>query len=118
MPSIQNSVIDASLVYIRDHGGRIDICSSEPKDFPGVAKSSLANKTGFKIGGPTDAAAGRKVVIPALDGQIARNGNATHWALSDGKEVLLATGALTAPQAVTKGNAFALEPIDILMGTN
>jgi len=38
---------------------------------------------------------------------------ATHWALTDGATLLLATGALTSSQAVTSGNTFTLDAISL-----
>jgi len=57
----------------------------------------------------------RKVTVAAFsDGAVSGNGTVTHWAIVDtGNSRLLATGTLSASQAVTSGNTFSLPVFDI-----
>lgn len=116
MPFINDEVFDQGLDYADTNGTRIDICSQEPTTYAEATSTyTLGNKTGLNTGatqaGATD---GRRVIVPAItDGSVTGTGTATHWALSDGSAVLIATGALSASQAVTSGNTFTLDAISI-----
>ena len=118
MAYINDEVFDQGLDYADTNGTRIDICSQEPSSYGEATTAgtySLGNKTGLNTGatqaGATD---GRRVVVPAItDGSVTNTGTATHWALTDGSAVLLATGALSSSQAVTSGNTFTLDAISI-----
>lgn len=114
-PFISDEVRDQGLDYADTNGTRIDICSSEPANYAAVAGVSLGNKTGLNTGATQDGAVdGRRVQVPAIvDGNVTANGTATHWALTDGLGILVATGALSSSQVVTSGNTFTLDPIDI-----
>lgn len=118
MPFIADIVFDSGLSYADTNGTRIDICSSEPTTYGQATTAgavSLGNKTGLNTGAPEAGATdGRRVIVPAItDGTVSTTGTATHWALTDGASVLIATGALTASQAVTSGNTFTLDAISI-----
>ena len=115
MAFLNDEVYDQGLDYATANGTRIDLCSSEPASYAAVSGVSLGNKTGLTTGateaGDTD---GRKVVVPAItDGTVSGTGTATHWALTDGSAILVATGSLSASQAVTSGNTFTLDAIDL-----
>ena len=118
MAYINDEVFDQGLDYADTNGTRIDICSQEPTSYGEATTAgtySLGNKTGLNTGatqaGATD---GRRVIVPAItDGSVTNTGTATHWALTDGSAVLLATGALSSSQAVTSGNTFTLDAISI-----
>lgn len=115
MAFIADAVFDNGLTYADTNGTRLDICSSEPADYTAATSTaSLGNatvNTGAPQAGDID---GRKVVVPAISsGTVSATGTATHWALTDGTSVLIATGALSASQAVTSGNTFTLDAIDI-----
>lgn len=116
MSYINDELRDQGLDYATANGSRIDICSQEPTTYAEATSTyTLGNKTGLTTGatedGDTD---GRKVVVPVItDGSVTGTGTATHWALTDGSGVLLATGALDASQAVTSGNNFSLTAINI-----
>lgn len=98
-------------------GTRIDITSQVATTYAEATSTyTLGNKTGLTAdttpeNGATD---GRKIVVPAItDGSVTGTATATHWALTDATSVLLATGPLTSTQAVTSGNTFTLDAIDI-----
>lgn len=114
MPLIADAVFDQGLNYADTNGTRIDICSAEPASFAGIAAVSLGNAT-VNTGAPQNGAVdGRRVIVPAITtGSVTATGTATHWALSNGTAILVATGPLTASQAVTSGNTFTLDAITI-----
>ena len=114
MAYINDEVYDQGLDYADTNGTRIDICSSEPASQAAIAGVSLGNdtvNTGATAAGATD---GRRVSVPAITaGSVTATGTATHWALSNGSSILVATGALSASQAVTSGNTFTLDAVSI-----
>jgi hypothetical protein len=107
--------------YINDaytNGTRIDILSQAVTTYADRGTYTLGNKTGLNTGATTNAGTGtgRRVTVPAItDGSVTGTGTATHWALSDGAAVLIACGPLNASQAVTSGNTFSLDSIDIII---
>ena len=115
MAFINDEVRNQGLNYADTNGTRIDICSSEPATYAAVAGVSLGNKAGLNTGATQDGAVnGRRVIVPAItDGSVTGTGTATHWALTDAAAILVATGALSASQAVTSGNTFTLDAISI-----
>jgi hypothetical protein len=116
MAYINDEVFDQGLDYADTNGTRIDICSQEPVSYAAATSTyTLGNKTGLNTGATQNgASSGRRVIVPAItDGSVTGTGTATHWALTDGSAVLIATGALTSSQAVTSGNTFTLDAISI-----
>lgn len=118
MALIADYVFDAALAKLDTEANRLDICSTEPATYAAATSTNtLGNKvTGFSIGAPADRTPnGRKVTIAAFsDGAVTATGTATHWAITDtANSRLLATGALSASQAVTNGNTFSLAAFDI-----
>ena len=69
----------------------------------------------MNTGTPTDGAIdGRRVIVPAITaGSVTDTQTAEWWALTDGSSTLIATGPLSATQAVTNGNTFTLDAISI-----
>ena len=116
MAYINDEVFDQGLDYADTNGTRIDICSQEPTTYAEATSTyTLGNKTGLNTG-VTEAGAvdGRRVIVPAItDGSVTGTATATHWALTDGATILVATGALSSSQAVTSGNTFTLDAISI-----
>ena len=116
MPYLNDEVFDQGLDYADTNGTRIDICSQEPTSYTEATSTyTLGNKTGLNTGateaGATD---GRRVIVPAItDGTVSGTGTASHWALTDGSAILVATGALSSTQAVTSGNTFTLDAISL-----
>lgn len=116
MAYINDEVFDQGLDYADTNGTRIDICSQEPTTYAEATSTyTLGNKTSLNTGATQDGVTdGRRVVVPAItDGSVTGTGTATHWALSDGSSVLVATGALSSSQAVTSGNEFTLDAISV-----
>ena len=116
---INDSVFNSGLSYADTNGTRIDITSQVATTYTQATSTyTLGNKTGLNTSAPADAASGtgREVTVPAItDGSVTGNGTATHWALTDGSAVLIATGPLTSSQAVTSGNTFTLDAIKIII---
>ncbi|SON55544.1 hypothetical protein HDIA_2003 [Hartmannibacter diazotrophicus] len=112
---INDSAFDAALNWIKANGLRLDICSAEPATYAGVAAVSLGNKDPIAIAAPADGAvSGRKVSVPQItDGAVSADGDATFWAITNGADTLIATGALAASQTVTNGNTFTLAAFDV-----
>lgn len=116
MAFINDEVFDQGLDYADTNGTRIDICSQEPTTYAEATSTyTLGNKTSLNTGateaGATD---GRRVIVPAItDGSVTGTDTATHWALTNGSDTLIATGALSSSQGVTSGNTFTLDAISI-----
>lgn len=117
MPYINDTVFDSGLSYADTNGTRIDICyTQEPTTYTEATSTyTCGNKTGLNTGAPEAGATdGRRVIVPAItDGSVTATETAGWWALTDGASILLATGALSATQAVTSGNTFSLDAISI-----
>lgn len=120
MAYINDYSFDLALAYIDAATNRLDICSQEPVSYAGATSTyTLGNKVGATVSAPTDRTpSGRKVTVSAItDGTVTGTATATHWALSDtGNSRLMASGLLSASQAVTSGNSFTLAAFDIGFG--
>ena len=115
MAFLIDTVFDSGLSYADTNGTRIDITSTEATTYAEATSTlTLGNdtvNTGAPQAGTVD---GRKVVVPAITaGSVTGTGTAAFWALTDGTSILVAAGPLTATQAVTSGNTFTLDAIDI-----
>ena len=117
MAYINDRVFDSGLTILDTEANRLDITSQEAVTYAGATSTyTLGNKTSLSIGAPADRTpTGRKVAVAAItDGSVTATGTASHWAISDTvNSRLLATGALSASQAVTSGNVFTLGSFDI-----
>ena len=117
MAFIADTVFDNGLTTLDTNGTRLDITSQEAVSYAEATSTyTLGNKT-VNTGAPANGAVdGRRVTVPAItDGSVTGTGTATHWALTNGSTTLYATGPLTASQAVTSGNTFTLDAIDITL---
>ena len=117
MAFIADRVLDLGLNVLSTEANRLDICSSEPADFTAATTTtSLGNKTSLSVGNPAARTPdGRKVTVALIsDGVVDGTGTAAFYAITDtANNRLLATGSLSASQAVTSGNTFTLEAFDI-----
>jgi hypothetical protein len=116
MAYINDSAFDAGLAYISTNGTRLDLCSAEPTSYALSQSLSLANKaSGLSFGAPTDRTPnGRKIVLGATTGGTATaNGTATHWALTNGSNLLVATGALSPTLTIVSGASVSTSTLDI-----
>lgn len=112
---LNDNVLDQGLNYITTNGDRIDICSLDPATYASATSTHSLGNAATTTGAPQNGdVSGRKVTIAAISGgSVTGTGTATHWALTDGTGVLIATGSLAASQAVTNGNTFDLAAFDI-----
>ena len=116
---ITDEALDAGLDYLIANGSRVDIQKTAEATTYSLATvdgtNSLGNKTGLNTGAPEDGPTdGRKVIVPAITtGSVTETETAGFWALTDGSSLLLATGPLTATQAVTDLNTFSLDAIEL-----
>lgn len=112
MSTLGDRVLDNGLSVLNTEANRLDICSQEPTTYAEATSTyTLGNKTSPTIGAPADrGGGGREVTVSAIsDGSVTGTDTATHWAITDTSNTrLLATGSLSASQAVTSGNIFTL----------
>jgi hypothetical protein len=116
MATLDNRVFDNGLTVLDTEANAIHVTSAEATSFANVAAVTLGNSTSLSIGAPADrSGGGREVVVAAItDGSVTGTGTATHYAIVDTvNSRLLATGSLTASQAVTSGNTFTLSSVAI-----
>lgn len=116
MATLDNRVFDNGLTVLDTEANAIHVTSAEATSFANVASVTLGNSTSLSIGAPQDrSGGGREVVVAAItDGSVTGTGAATHYAIVDTvNSRLLATGSLTASQAVTSGNTFTLSSVAI-----
>lgn len=117
MATLNDRVFDNGLTVLDTEANRIDITSAEATTYAAATSTlTLGNSTSLSIGAPQDrTGGGREVVVTAIiDGSITGTGTATHYAIVDTvNSRLLATGSLTASQAVTSGNTFTLSSVAI-----
>jgi hypothetical protein len=116
MAFINDEVFDQGLDWAIANGSRLDICSTDPGGtYATVTGNTLGNKTSITVGATGNGSPdGRKVTIPAItDGSVTGTAEATHWALTNASNTVIASGVLSSSQAVTSGNTFTLDSIDI-----
>ena len=117
MPFLSDNIFDSGLGYATTNGTRIDVCSQEPTTYAEATSTyTLGNKATTVGAVANNSPDGRKVVVAAISaGSVTATGTASHWALTDGIGELLATGTLSASQALTSGNTFDLAAIDVAL---
>lgn len=112
MPTLNNRVFDNGLSVLDTEANKITITSQEASTYAeGNATFALGSSTSLSIAAPSDrTGGGREVVVAEVtDGSISVSGTATHYAILDTvNSRLLATGSLSASQAVSAGNTFTL----------
>lgn len=117
MATLDNRVFDNGLTILDTEANKVLVTSQEASTYTEANSTyAMGNSTSLSIGAPADrSGGGRKVAVAAItDGSVTATGTATHYALVDtNNSRLLATGSLTASQAVTSGNTFTLATFDI-----
>ena len=112
MATLNNRVFDNGLSVLDTEANKILVTSQEATTYTEAnATYALGNSTSLSIGAPADrSGGGSEVTVAAIsDGSVTGTGTATHFAIVDTSNTrLLATGSLTASQAVTSGNTFTL----------
>ncbi len=119
MPFINDAVLDDLSSLAGATTRRVDICeTAEPTTYTeATSTNTVGNKTGLTMtalaNAPVD---GRMTSTPAItDGTVtATSAVCDWWGLTDASSVLHAAGDLSAPQAVTSGNTFTLDAINII----
>ena len=117
MATLNNRVFDNGLTTLDTEANKVLVTSQEASTYAEANSTyAMGNSTSLSIGAPADrSGGGRKVAVAAItDGSVTATGTATHYALVDtNNSRLLATGSLTASQAVTSGNTFTLATFDV-----
>ena len=116
MSYLNDLALDEGLDWVDTNGTRVDICSQEPATYAEATTTyTLGNKTSVNPDAPADRTpTGRMVNIPAItDGSVTGTDTATHWAITDGASILVATHTLSSSQGVTNGNTFTLTAFEI-----
>jgi hypothetical protein len=116
MALIADYILDLALAELDTATTTLYICSQEPTTYAEASSTyALGNKTSLSIGAPADrGGGGRKVTVASFtDGSVTGTATATHWAITKSGTTLMATGSLSAGQAVTSGNTFTLAAFDI-----
>ena len=117
MATIADRVLDEGLSVLDLEANAVHINSQEATTYAEATSThTLGNSTSVTISAPADrSGGGRKVTMSAIsDGSVTATGTATHYAIVDTvNSRLLVTGSLTASQAVTSGNTFSLEALDV-----
>jgi len=112
MATLNDRVFDNGLTVLDTEANKILVTSQEASTYTEAdATYALGNSTSLSISAPADrTGGGREVTVSAIsDGTVTGTGTVTHYALVDtSNSRLLATGSLTASQAVTSGNTFTL----------
>lgn len=112
MATLNNRVFDNGLTVLDTEANKILVTSQEATTYTEANETyALGNSTSLSISAPADrTGGGREVTVSAIsDGAVTGTGTVTHYALVDtSNSRLLATGSLTASQAVTSGNTFTL----------
>lgn len=114
MAFINDEVFDQGLDWADTNGTRLDITSTDPGGtYATVTGNTLGNKVvGVTVTEDADSGTGRQVTLPAItDGSVTGTGTATHWAIHNATDTVVASGALSSSQAVTSGNTFTLDEI-------
>jgi len=116
MAFITDEVYDNGLTYAQTNGTRLDITSAEATTYAEATSTLTLGNDAVTVGAPSNGAVdGRRVEVPAITaGTVTGTGTTTHWALTDGVGILVATGTLTS-QSVTSGNTFSLSAISITL---
>lgn len=116
MAFIADYILDLALSELDTATSTLYITSQEATTYAEASSTyALGNKTSLSIGAPADRTPnGRKVTVASFtDGSVSATGTATHWAITKSGTTLMATGSLSASQAVTNGNTFTLAAFDI-----
>lgn len=120
MPTVGDRVLDLGLNVLDTEATHLYITSAEATTFTQASSTNALGNKNFGAGAVTGAPAagspnGRKVTTAAItDGSVTATGTASYWAITDNANSrLLATGTLSASQAVTSGNTFTLGAFDI-----
>jgi hypothetical protein len=110
MATLANAVFDNGLSTLTSNGTRIDICTTEPTTYAEATSTYTLGNDTITIGSPADrTGGGREVEVGAVsNASVTGTGTAAFFAITNGSDTLLATGALNSSQTVSSGNTFSL----------
>ena len=112
MAALHDDVFDTGLTNLDTLTETLHILNADPGlTWGNIATMGLGSKAAPSVAAPSDrTGGGREVVVAAITaGNITVTGTASHYALTDDSATkILATGSLSATQAVTDGNTFTL----------
>lgn len=121
MAAIADSVL-SDLTAGAASGNRMDILGSDPGlTYATVTTNTLGNSTDDMTGpaASTAAASGMEIIFPQISaGTVTATSGAKFWAITNGgaggaSNAVLASGALSATQAVTATNTFSLDAVAV-----
>ena len=116
MAYIADSVFDDGLTTSASIATRIDIVDLDPGGtYSCVTTNTIGNKTSLTCTvANSTSGSGRAIRVPAInDGTVTDTSTATYWALTNASNTVIASGTLSASQAVTSGNTFTLDLIEV-----
>lgn len=123
MPYINDTYLDLAVAGIATGTRNLYICSTEPTTYAQATTTyngspdrySLGSSASITMGAAANGSvSGRRTIVSAIsNGSVTASATAGFWAITDASAVLIATGALSAPQAVTLGNTFSLGSFSI-----
>ena len=115
MAYINDSALDAGLNWIKTNGTSLHICSAEPTTYAEAATTYELAVAAVTLTGPAAGdTSGRKVTIPQVsDDAVDTTGTATHWALTNGSDTLVATGSLAASYSLDSAGTYTFNATDI-----
>lgn len=116
MAAIHDNVL-GNLSAGKVSGTDMHICSTDPGvTYATVTANTLGTATDTMTGpaASTQAASGVEILFPQISaGTVTNDGDATHWAITNGSSQIIASGALSASQTVTSGNTFSLDQVSV-----
>lgn len=112
MAFVSDAALDATLDYIRTNGTQIHTTTSEVASYAAIAAAQLG-EVAITISANADGTGGRKVTSPEFTVTATGTGDATHWALSNNSDTLVATGALASTVSMTTGVDYTFPAADI-----
>jgi hypothetical protein len=108
MAYVNDAAFDAALAWVQANGTTATLCSEEPANYAGIAAIALGTRTGVSITGPTNGpVSGRQIMLSSFNGAAVSNaGIATHIAVHNDSDTLVAVFDLANPQAVAPGGTW------------
>lgn len=114
MAFIYDTAFDAAIAVVITNGTALSLCSQEPANYAGVGTYGLAKDTTVTCGAVANGASnGRRTVVPACDCVGSGSGTATHWALHNNSNTLVATGALPSGVSISSGPTYTTATFSI-----
>jgi len=117
MAFLIDAALDAGLAYIISNGDSLVLTNAEATTYTEAV--TTFNVTDPEAVTPGAAAAGavsgRRTIIPSVEVTANATDDATHWALTNGTDTLIATGALASPIALTDTLAYTVEAFSITL---